>query len=504
MIRGYATKEKTRSFTGGLLPEGHGRLGVTGLTASRAGFGGYRVSIGVKTHEKALRRALLSGINLIDTSSNYADGGSESLVGQVLGDLIDQGKLSRSEVIVVSKVGYLQGKNLALGRERTAEGRPFAEVVTYDQGLEHCIHPEFLEDQLCRSLERLNLETIDAYLLHNPEYYLGWAEKNGLPVEQARQKYYHRIRRAFEYLETEVEKGRIRFYGISSNTFPSSADTGDFTHLETVWQTAQAMSPDHHFRVIQLPLNILEPGAVLEANQTDGRSVLHTALSHEMAVLINRPLNAFDGAHLIRLSDIGDTVAREENEIIYRIRDATLSETRLWRKLLSDLDLQPAMVMRIKEQIAVSDVLKHYWRNFGSYERFRQMRDGTFKPRIQGVIEFLRPYGDDNPELVDWMATHTACLDAAFAAVGSTYAEAAAVKLTRIGQAASAADPDWARAKTLSQRAVRVLRSTKGVSTVLVGMRKEKYVTDILQELQRPVSRKDRRGAWESLRQAIV
>ena len=36
-------------------------------------------------------RALDAGINLIDTSANYADGGSETLVGQVLGSLAADG-----------------------------------------------------------------------------------------------------------------------------------------------------------------------------------------------------------------------------------------------------------------------------------------------------------------------------------------------------------------------------------------------------------------------------
>ncbi len=500
MIQGHATPGTTKNFAEKHLPNGNGKLGTTGLTVSQAGFGCYRVSIGVESHESALRYALLSGINLIDTSSNYTDGGSESLVGRVLSELTASDTLSRQSVIVVSKAGYLQGENLALNRKRIDEGRPFAEVVAYDQGLSHCIHPGFLEDQLDRSLGRLNLKTLDVLLLHNPEYYLGWAEKNGLSLQDARTEYYRRIHRAFEYLETEVERGRIGYYGISSNTFPAAADTADFTHLETVWQIAESISSEHHFRVIQLPLNILEDGAVLEKNQSDGSSVLDFAQARHIGVLINRPLNAFDGRHLIRLADIGETEAKDEKEIIDGIRAVTRSETRLWRKLLPNLELQPGIRIRIKEQVAVSDVLKHYWRNFGSYERFRQTRDGNFQPRVQGVMDFLRPYAENNPELADWMTTHAACLETAVSAVGSTYAEALAVRLSHIRQAISAADRQWAAAGTLSQKAVRVLRSTKGVSAVLVGMRKKDYVNDILQELNRPMAQNDRLAGWEALR----
>jgi aryl-alcohol dehydrogenase-like predicted oxidoreductase len=50
-------------------------LGKAGFEVSICGFGGYRIDDGIQNHQKALEKALLSGINIIDTSSNYSDGG---------------------------------------------------------------------------------------------------------------------------------------------------------------------------------------------------------------------------------------------------------------------------------------------------------------------------------------------------------------------------------------------------------------------------------------------
>jgi len=175
-------------------------MGRTGLFVSQAGFGGYRIAAGVMAHAHALRRALISGINLIDTSANYGDGASEELVGEVLEDLIQAKDLRREAVVVVSKAGYLQGHNYALSQARRRQGQPFPELVPYAEGLEHCIHPEFLDDQLTRSLARLRLETLDVYLLHNPEYFLSWAFKNGMDPAEAQGEYYRRIENAFRYL----------------------------------------------------------------------------------------------------------------------------------------------------------------------------------------------------------------------------------------------------------------------------------------------------------------
>jgi hypothetical protein len=63
-----------------------------------------------------------------------------------------------------------------------------------------------------------------------------------------------------------------------------------------------------------------------------------------------------------------------------------------------------------------------------------------------------------------------------------------------------AADPDW-QAETLSQTAVRALRSSAGVSSVLVGMREQRYVLDVLTELTRPVSVQDRINSWQKMRE---
>jgi len=501
MIKGHATIDATADYAFRYAPVAYVPLGRTGLKASQVGFGGYRISSGVSHHEKALSAAIRSGINLIDTSANYADGGSETLVGQVLEDLTASGELKRQQIIVISKVGYLQGENFALSQQRKCEGLPFQDLVEYSQGLEHCIHPEFIEDQLTRSLSRMKLETLDGYLLHNPEYYLGWAIKSGLSLESARIEYYRRIRAAFEYLEKEIEKGRICFYGISSNTFPGTADDPEYTCLQTVWETAEAVSGEHHFGLAQMPFNLLEPGAVLEVNQPGGKSALSFAVEKGLGVLTNRPLNAFAAGRLLRLADLPQTERKATSEVIEKIRQLQKSETRFWKKILPHLDIPPGLKVRLKQQNEVSDNLKHYWKNFGSYENFRQAQKGMFWPRFEGVLNFLAPYGKENEELSRWLAYHPICLEEALDAVGSIYAEEAARVLNRIRYAVNDADPEWEKQGTLSQKAIRALWSTCGVSVILVGMRRDTYVEDVLSELKRPMEQKDRQGSWARLRQ---
>src|SRR5678815_5347045 len=100
------------------------------------------------------------------------DGDSERLVGSVLRELIKSGELTREEVIVVSKIGYVQGDNLKQAEKREKAGHPYQDMVKYGEGIWHCIHPDYLADQLTLSLDRLGLATLEVCLLHNPEHSL--------------------------------------------------------------------------------------------------------------------------------------------------------------------------------------------------------------------------------------------------------------------------------------------------------------------------------------------
>ena len=54
----------------------YGPLGRIHSRVSRVGFGGYRVDDRSDVHREALREALVAGVSLVDTSTNYADGHS--------------------------------------------------------------------------------------------------------------------------------------------------------------------------------------------------------------------------------------------------------------------------------------------------------------------------------------------------------------------------------------------------------------------------------------------
>jgi len=503
MLIGHATVQETTNRSGFFPELTYQSLGQTGWQISQVGFGGYRITDGDEDHEAALRDAVLRGVNLIDTSSNYGDGGSERLIGRVVADLVKQGQVSRKQLVIVSKGGYLQGENFALSQQRKGENRPWPDLVVYSNQLEHCIHPEFLADQITRSLDRLQMDTIDLYLLHNPEYYLGMVKKFDIPLADARAEYYRRIELAMRHLEEEVANGRIQYYGISSNSFPKTTDSYDFTSLEKVLDIAESISPEHHFRVIQFPMNVLEPEAAVVSNQTAGQTLLQLAQDQKIGTLVNRPLNAVVGNNLIRLATPPPTKGNPDSgHVAHSIRLLGDEEARLQRAVFG-IDIPFRTKQEFAATTAAGRLLTERWSGFGTYSNWRDVRSGYLETRSRFATQFLRNRPELPPEAEAWIVAYEAAFLTALDNVTAYYRAQEVGMIDGIRANLGAVDGEWRGAKSISQAAVRALRSTTGISCVLVGMRLPIYVDDVLHEAQTKIKQKPRRIAWEMLAEAV-
>jgi hypothetical protein len=133
-------------------------------------------------------------------------------------------------------------------------------------------------------------------LLHNPEHHFNDSEG-----PSSAEGYYDRLERAFEFLEECVSANRIRFYGISSNAFADPTDLPGTTDLHRVLPLAKRVGgEDHHFRIIQFPLNLLERGAITRHHR--GTSLIALAKESGILTMTNRPFNAKGSNGLVRIA----------------------------------------------------------------------------------------------------------------------------------------------------------------------------------------------------------
>jgi len=278
-------------------------LGSTGLAVAPVGFGCHRVE-DEAPHRAAVALAIAMGANFLDAAPNYTDGVAETVVGEVLRELIGSQKIRRDELIIATKVGNVLGQQL-----QHAEGVPGMTKV--DNSLLHCISPEWIEQEITRSLQRLQVSCLDVVLLHNPE-----SEAKSPGVDMA--EVYRRIGAAFLHLEAEVARGRVAYYGVSAAFMPLRPTDPEHLHLPEV--LAQLPPGESRFRVLQFPVNFAEApvlsvshgprspeGALLGgATEEMPPSLLEMAQKHGLATLANRPLNGiWKEAHgILRFSSL--------------------------------------------------------------------------------------------------------------------------------------------------------------------------------------------------------
>ncbi len=446
---------------------------LDGLRVGRIGFGGYRIDDGEPLFADALQAALRGGCNLVDTSTNYTDGGSERLVGATLAALIAAGELARDEIVVVSKIGYVQGQNLELAERRVREGKPFADMVKYGEGLWHCISPEWLDDQLERSLDRLGLETLDVCLLHNPEYFLSHAAKHGGVSDATRDAFYARIERAFAVCEARVADGTIGAYGVSSNTVGQRG--ADATELERFLACAErAGGAQHHFRVLQLPLNLFESQPALGEP-----SLLARAREKGVAVLANRPLNAIVGEQMLRLADQPELPPASSQDVDRQLQRLRALESRFAGEVAPSVALDG---VDAADLFGWGERLRGLEAQLGDTSQLEQVVRGQVLPIVSHAFSAVERAigGSARDAWTRWRGAYIRELERAFAVIRARVAERVASRLAAVGAVLDASLPLARHGEPLARKALWVLASTPGVTAVLLGMRRPPYVDDAL------------------------
>ena len=235
------------------------------------------------------------GINVIDTSINYRYMKSERSVGAALRYLISSNQIERNQLFICSKGGYVpedadQGipgqvviKNLI--EKKLIDNEDFV-------GACHCMHPNFLEDQLERTLDNIGVETLDLYYLQN-------ACESQLPLI-GEHKFFERLAKSFEFFEKKIQQGKIKNYGLATWVCfrEKSENAGLYLSLEKVMELAQKIGgPKHGLKFIQMPINIMMPEAFAEQFQEITENgvqkkerLLTVARKHKINVISCSPL----------------------------------------------------------------------------------------------------------------------------------------------------------------------------------------------------------------------
>lgn len=288
-IPGRATAQATLRYAArfqGRAAAGHFRDVQGGLVLSSIGIGTYLGEPDGATDEaykNAIIAAVQGGVNVIDSAINYRLQRSERSVGAALKALTSD-EFSREEIVVCTKAGFLtpdgempEDANEYFSREYVERGILRPEDIAAGC---HCMAPGYLSDQLDRSRRNLGVECVDVFYLHNPETQLS---------EVAPAEFRRRISEAFQFLESAVSAGKIGAYGLATwNTFRDERNSPGYLSLAAMEAIArEAGGPEHHFRFVQLPLNLAMPEGLLRPNQVvEGRTMAMVQAGRALGITI--------------------------------------------------------------------------------------------------------------------------------------------------------------------------------------------------------------------------
>jgi aryl-alcohol dehydrogenase-like predicted oxidoreductase len=259
----YAARFKGQSAAG------HFRQLPGGLILSSIGIGTYLGEADTATdraYSGAVVAAIEGGFNVVDTAINYRLQRSERSIREALKKLSAKG-FARDEMVLCTKAGFLTPDGEMPADANDYFSREFLEHGVF--GPEdiaagcHCMTPRYLADQLDRSRRNLGVQLVDVFYLHNPETQLS---------EIPRDEFRARIRDAFTFLESAVLAGTVGAYGLATwNAFREDPKSQGYLSLEEMERIASEVGgKDHHFRFVQLPLNLAMLEALRRPNQVVG------------------------------------------------------------------------------------------------------------------------------------------------------------------------------------------------------------------------------------------
>jgi aryl-alcohol dehydrogenase-like predicted oxidoreductase len=286
-LPGSATPEGTgryRKRFDGRIPLEHFRQGQS-LWMSSIGIGTYLGNYDDATdqaYHQALVRAVETGCNVIDSAINYRLQRSERSIGTALKELATKG-YHRDEIVIATKGGFIPFDGTPPQDTRRYFEEAFIKpgvALPSDLIGSHCMTPKYLLNQLDCSLRNLDVACIDIYYVHNPETQLGAV---------TREEFDNRLLNAFKAMEEAVAAGKIRMYGIATwNAFRNEVSAKDYLSLaEVVALGESAGGKNHHFKVIQLPLNLGMSEALSSTNQrVDGKELTVLAAAQALDITV--------------------------------------------------------------------------------------------------------------------------------------------------------------------------------------------------------------------------
>lgn len=276
-LDGFATPEGTRDYVNKAvqndkIASSHFRR-FNDLLLSSIGIGTYLgepTTIDDELIENAVYESVKSGaVNVIDTAINYRFMKSEKSIGRALGRLIKDNIISRDQIFICTKNGYITND----GDYPSVDVMQYIQKMFISPGLiapsdissgYNVLNPNYISRCIDKSLMNMRLNTIDLVYIHNA--YESWNE------DVSKDEFYKLIAEVFRTYERYRSQNKLRYYGMATWTsFRVPKDSKEYLSISDMVKIAEEVGHENHgFKFIQLPYNLAYSEALFLKNQDVG------------------------------------------------------------------------------------------------------------------------------------------------------------------------------------------------------------------------------------------
>jgi hypothetical protein len=249
----------------------------------------------------------------------------------------------------------------------------------------------------------------------------------------------------------------------------------------------EAGGADHHFRVLQLPLNLFESGAALEAGEGPDakKTVLDLARAAGVGVLVNRPLNAMVDDGLVRLASV--SVPAPTFDLGAQLEALAGLEAEYRTGVASHLEAGEGGIPP-SDFFRCSGELGRIAPEVQGLEHWSALESQRVLPLLGQALQALDLHltGELGEQWHAWRARYVPEVQKTMGELRRRAAEKSAARAARLAAVIDPFLPPERRKETLSRKALWVVASSPGVSCVLAGLRDPEYVRDALAVLSWP------------------
>lgn len=230
-----------------------------------------------------IEHAIKIGINNFDVAPNYRNTRSELVLGRIFN------KIKSENIFITTKGGFVpfDFSDATINESDYIHtnyiNTSLATKNTFDFYHFQSFDPRYLEHEFNLSLQRLNVEKIDLYYLHNPEYLLARVDK---------ETFLKQMNSVYIWLKQKIENKQILNFGISTWDGFFYEDANKRLQMIDFIDLAVKHNIMDHFKAIQFPFNILKTDAFSKATQFIDNgfiSLIRAAIKYNISCITSAP-----------------------------------------------------------------------------------------------------------------------------------------------------------------------------------------------------------------------